>query len=140
MDKLWAWAAVLLVASAAAGGAALAQEPAGAQWEPIGEAQGVQFALNLASVARTGDTATFQVRLDGQPQGVAARHVMIIDSSFDCAGRSVTASGFRPFDADGRLLESREIPAAERPTERLSARVPIYAALFQRVCGTALPE
>ena len=114
--------------------------PAGAQWENVGAPRdGVTFALDPASIARTGDRVTFRMRTTrDQPDGDGVA-VAVMGFTMDCRARTATMNAIDFYKADGSF--ARSLPSASfdddpQPVTGDSAQ----QAVLTRVCQAgALP-
>src|SRR5207253_4219592 len=81
--------------------------PAGAQWENVGAPRdGVTFALDPASIARTGDRVTFRMRTTrDQPDGDGVA-VAVMGFTMDCRARTATMNAIDFYKADGSFARS----------------------------------
>jgi hypothetical protein len=85
--------------------------PGTAHWETIGApAGGIGFALDPASIARTGDRVTFRMKAThpADEQGVTDA---VIGYTMDCRASTATMNAIDLYKADGSFAHS--IPAAE---------------------------
>ena len=86
--------------------------PGGAHWEEVGTPRGgIAFALDPASIARTGDRVTFRMRTtrdQADEQGVT---VAVIGYTMDCRAHTATMNAIDLYKADGNFAHA--IPAAE---------------------------
>lgn len=129
---------LLSIAAALAAQSQAAPAP-GANWQQIGVENGMTVFLDPASIRRTGSKARFSTRAvmaapmpDGSTSGAA-------DLEFDCAARTGALYSLRLFAADGRVTTNLETTADDRREGPVNAGSTVDRAIFQRVCGTALP-
>ena len=85
--------------------------PGSAQWEAVGTPSGgVSFALDPASIARTGDRVTFRMKAThpADEQGVSDA---VMAFTMDCRARTATMNAIDFYKADGSF--ARSLPQAE---------------------------
>jgi hypothetical protein len=85
--------------------------PGTAQWQAIGTpAAGIAFALDPASIARTGDRVTFRMKAShpADEQGVTDA---VMGFTMDCQAHTATMNAVDFYKADGSF--ARSLPAAE---------------------------
>lgn len=111
--------------------------PTQGQWEPVGtQPGGVSFAVDAASLARTGDEATVRVRVTRDTPGADGIKTVVLRYAIDCAARESTAEAVDLYRADGSF-------ASSPPTDGMSGPVgndPAAQALFNRACRAAAPQ
>lgn len=81
--------------------------PGSAQWENVGSPNaGISFALDPASIARTGDRVTFRMRTTREPADEEGVNVAIMASTMDCRARTATMNAIDLYKADGSFARS----------------------------------
>lgn len=86
--------------------------PGSAQWETVGTPSGgITFALDPASVARSGDRVTFRMRTTREQADEQGVTVAVIGYTMDCRAHTAAMNAIDLYKADGSFAHS--IPAAE---------------------------
>ncbi len=111
--------------------------PADGQWEQVAtQPGGISFAVDAASIARTGDDASVRVRVSRDHPGEDGIKTVILRYSMDCRAREATTEAVDLYGADGSFMASA--PASALSTAPVS-NDPGAQALFNRACRPAAP-
>ena len=108
--------------------------PDSAQWETVGTPRGgIAFAVDPASIARTGDRVTFRMRsLRDAPDEQGIR-TAVIGYEMDCRNRTAAMTAIDLYKADGSF--DHAIPAASFDDDpQPVSNDPQQAAVMARVC------
>ena len=119
-------AAALLVQSMPAPGAA--------QWETVGTPRdGIAFAVDPASIARTADRVTFRMRsLRDNPDEQGIR-IAVIGYEMNCRARTAAMTAIDLYKADGSF--DHAIPGASFDDDpQPVSNDPVQVAVMTRVC------
>lgn len=117
---------------------ALAATDEAAAWTPLPTVNDVDYAYRADAAARGGPGVAFTLR--GRPRSEAYGFAeMRMDQRLDCAAYTQVILAGRTYDAEGRLLDSREAAQGRRP-DPIHRDDAVYAELHRRLCpGQAVP-
>jgi hypothetical protein len=111
--------------------------PTEGQWEQVAtQPGGISFAVDAASIARTGDDAHVRVRVTRDRPGEDGVKTVILRYTMDCSAREATTEAVDLYGADGTLIGSA--PASALSTAPVGDD-PGALALFNRACRPAPP-
>jgi hypothetical protein len=119
----------LVLAVALQAAAAAAPPPA---WRQLGAHEGIEVAIDAASVQAEGGRVRVRVRATlpaPGPDGIAS---VTGTTEIDCAAGTATALDAKGYDAQGRLMFNGVVPMAQRQAEPIrpgSAKAAVRAAV-----------
>jgi hypothetical protein len=113
--------------------------PGNVQWENVGTPRdGIAFAVDPASIARTGDRVTFRMRsLRDNPdeQGIK---IAVIGYEMNCRARTAAMTAIDLYKADGGF--DHAIPGASFDDDpQPVSNDPVQVAVMTRVCQPPAP-
>ncbi len=111
--------------------AAAAPAPA---WQSLGVQEGIDIAIDPASVQADGGRIRVRVRGTMPAAGPDGIRTVTGTSEIDCAAGTATALDAKGYDAEGRLMFNGIVPAAERraaPIRPGSANAAVRTAVCQ---------
>lgn len=108
--------------------------PAAAQWEQVGAPRGgIAFAVDPASIARTGDRVTFRMRTTRDEPDEQGVKVAVIGYEMDCRARTAAMTAIDLYRADGSF--DHAIPSASFDDDpQPVSNDPVQQAIMARVC------
>ena len=112
---------------------AAAVQPA-PNWQSLGAQDGIETAIDPASIRRDGARVRVRIRGSLPAAGPDGIRTVTGTTEFDCAGGTATPLDARGYDADGRLMFNGVAPQAERQAAPIRPGSP-NAAVRTAVCG-----
>jgi hypothetical protein len=108
--------------------------PGAAQWEDVGAPRGgTAFAVDPASIARTGDRVSFRMRTTRDEADEQGIKVAVIGYEMDCRARTAMMEAIDLYKTDGSFDHS--IPSASFDDDpQPVSNDPVQQAIMTRVC------
>jgi len=107
--------------------------PGSEQWEPFGPTvPGMTNAVDPASIARSGDTATIRIRSTRAAADPEGLNVAVAAFTIDCRRRTATLDGVDLYKTDGSF--GRSVPGED--PQPISSN-PMQRAIYERACRAA---
>ena len=108
--------------------------PANVQWETVGTPRGgIAFAVDPASIARTGDRVTFRMRSLRDTPDEQGIKIAVIGYEMNCRARTAAMTAIDLYKADGSFDHAIPSTSFDDDPQPVS-NDPVQVAVMTRVC------